>query len=253
MSASNKPQMNNTKQTLLDETKKNEMITKIQALFRGYITRAKRLPLILYSVQKYLSDCKIKLTKTTTDGRINSCTDQDLIIDLLMKKYADKMYVPKDRMWYDILLKDTLYGWIPVNIKTTTTSTSDNTGNLAMCVYTYTDYKLKLKNSYQNGEMSQILMEKIKNNELNYKNKRDYYFLVVNKNNTQDVIINSVKGLKTLTANINNLPFQINWARNRYFQYKSIKECIKQFVECIQKPNPSWQEVFLSEIRALKV
>lgn len=32
-----------------------------------------------------------------------------------------------------------MYGWIPVNIKTTTTLTNDNTGNLAMCVYAYTD------------------------------------------------------------------------------------------------------------------
>jgi hypothetical protein len=112
---------------------------------------------------------------------------------------------------------------------------------------------MNLKKSYQNGEMAQILTDKLKNDELNYKHKRDYYFLVVNKKNTSDVIINSVKGLKTLTPNINNLPFQINWGRNRYFQYKSIIISIGQFVECIKKPSPSWQEVFLSEMRALEI
>ena len=38
-------------------------------------------------------------------------------------------------MWYDILAFDNMYNWIPINIKTTTTTTSDNTGNLAICVY----------------------------------------------------------------------------------------------------------------------
>ena len=37
-------------------------------------------------------------------------------------------------MWYDILAYDYMYKWIPINIKTTTTKTSDNTGNLTMCV-----------------------------------------------------------------------------------------------------------------------
>ena len=53
---------------------------------------------------------------------------------------------PKARMWYDILVKDYQYGWLPVNIKTTTTKTSDNTGNLAICVYAYTNEQLKLEN-----------------------------------------------------------------------------------------------------------
>ena len=47
-------------------------------------------------------------------------------------------------MWYDILAFDFLVGWIPINIKSTTTLTSDNTGNFAMCVYSYTDENLDL-------------------------------------------------------------------------------------------------------------
>ena len=37
-------------------------------------------------------------------------------------------------MWYDILVFDYMYGWLPINIKITTMKTNDNTGNLAMCV-----------------------------------------------------------------------------------------------------------------------
>ena len=60
-------------------------------------------------------------------------------------------------MWYDILAFDYMYGWIPINIKTTTTLTSDNTGNLAMCVYAYTDEMLDIHRdkSYENGKMSE--------------------------------------------------------------------------------------------------
>lgn len=73
----------------------------------------------------------------------------------------------------------------------------------------------------------------------------------VNKINSQDIIVNSVKGLHTLTPNINNLPFQICWDKNRLFLYKNINIKIKQFITCLQKPKPSWKEIFLSNIRKL--
>ena len=53
---------------------------------------------------------------------------------------------------------------------------------------------------YNNGNMSKILVEKLKK-EYNYKNKKDYYFIVVNKQNNKKIIINSVKGLIELKPN----------------------------------------------------
>lgn len=41
------------------------------------------------------------------------------------------------------------------------TKTSDNTGNLTMCVYAYTNIYLKLNKIYSNGEMSEILYKKL--------------------------------------------------------------------------------------------
>jgi len=66
-------------------------------------------------------------------------------------------------------------------------------------------------NSYENGKMSNILYNKLKNKEYNKNNKKDYYFIILNKTNTDDIIINSIKGLTILTPNINNLPFQVCW------------------------------------------
>ena len=139
-------------------------IIKIQKWFRGCILRLKQLPLIMYYIQKHLKSTNIQFSGKNTDGRINSCTDEDEVIKLLVEKFNDRIKIPKIRMWYDILAFDYIYGWIPINIKTTTTLTSDNTGNLAMCVHAYTDEKLDfhINKTYENGKMSKILINKIK-------------------------------------------------------------------------------------------
>ncbi len=229
-------------------------IIKIQKNIRGFLCRIKRLPLILYKIQYYLKKCKFNFSSQTIDGRINSCMDEYVIIELLKKKFNDKIKIPdKIRKWYDILIYDELYGWLPTNIKTTTTLTCDNTGNLAMCVYSYTNEKLNIFKSYNNGEMSKILLEKIKNKKYNKIHKKDYYFIVLNKTNHTDIIINSIKGLSQLVPNINNLPFQIKWNNNREYNYDSIDNKIKLFMNCIKKPKLSWKETFLLNIRTINV
>lgn len=142
----------------------NVKIIKIQKWFRGCIQRLKQLPLIMYYIQKHLKSTNIQFSGKNTDGRINSCIDEDEVIKLLVEKFNDRIKIPKIRMWYDILAFDYIYGWIPINIKTTTTLTSDNTGNLAMCVHAYTDEKLDfhINKTYENGKMSKILIKKIK-------------------------------------------------------------------------------------------
>lgn len=211
------------------------------------------MPLIMYKIQKYLKSSSLIFSNQNKDGRINSSIDEDEIIKILNIKFADKIKKPKIRMWYDILAYDYLYGWIPINIKTTTTIKSDNTGNLAMCVYAYTNEMLDIhrNKSYENGKMSDILFNKLKNKKYNTNNKKDYYFIVLNKTDASDIIINSVKGLTILTPNINNLPFQVCWSKNKVFKYENINKKIKLFIDCLQKPKPSWKETFMSNIRTL--
>ena len=228
-------------------------IIKIQSWFRGYIFRLKRLPLIMYKIKAYLKLQIFIFSNLNDDGRINSCIDEDNIIILLIEKFGNKIKKPKIRMWYDILAYDYIYGWIPINIKTTTTKTSDNTGNLAMCVYSYTDEILDLNKSYENCKMSIILFDKLKNKNYNKINKKDYYFIVLNKTDSSDIIINSVKGLLILTSNNNNLPFQICWDKNRDYIYENINTKIKLFIECLKKPKPSWKELFMTNIRTLSL
>jgi hypothetical protein len=234
-------------------TIRENKIIKIQSWFRGCLLRLKQLPLIMYKIQKHLKSQTFQFSTQNEDGRINSCTDEDGVIKLLFDKFGEKIKKPKKRMWYDILAFDSIYGWIPINIKTTTTMTSDNTGNLAMCVYVYTDEILDIHRdkSYENGKMSNILFNKLQNKKYNTNNKKDYYFIVLNKTDASDIIVNSVKGLTILTPNINNLPFQICWDKNKSFKYENIKKKIKLFIDCLQKPKPSWKETFMSNIRTL--
>ena len=233
----------------------NIFAIKIQKIYRGYIYRLKHLPLILYIFQNFLKNKFIKLIDKSKDGRINSVLDEDKIINLLEQNYSKYIKIPKERNWFDIIIKDYYYGWIPVNIKTTKCSTSDNTGNMAMCVYAYTNLKLELNldKTFNNGEMSKIIIKKFKEKEYNKENKKDYYFIVINKNDTQEIIVNSVKGLSILTPNINNLPFQVRWEKNKKFEYKKIEYSVNQFIDCIKKPDPSWRETFLSEIRNIDI
>lgn len=228
-------------------------IVKIQSYYRGYISRRKMLPLILLKVKQYLEEEKFQFSKTSRDGRINSCVDEDNIVELLSNRFDGKIKRPSLRMWYDVLIFDNMYGWLPVNIKTTTMKSGDNVGNLALCVYSYTDEKLDFDKFYDNKKMSCLLLKKMKDKKLNRIDKKDYYFIVINKNNNQDIIVNSLKGLSHLTPNTNNLPFQIIWDKNRVFSYGNINDKVKLFVKCLQKPKPNWKETFMSSIREINV
>jgi len=202
----------------------NVTIIKIQAWFRGTSFRLKRLPLIMYKIQNYLKLQAFQFSSQNEDGRINSCLDEVEVVKLLSEKFGARIKTPIKRHWYDFLAYDYMYGWIPINIKTTTTLTSDNTGNLAMCVYAYTNEVLDIHSnkSYDNSKMSNILVNKLKNKEYNFINKKDYYFIVLNKTDSSIIIVNSVKGLTLLTPNINNLPFQVCWNNNRTYKYENI-------------------------------
>lgn len=230
----------------------NHKIIKVQKIFRGFLTRKKTMPLILYRIKKYLETDNFDFSKSTDDGRLNSSLDEIDIIEKLLNKFGPNLICKADcRMWYDMKVYDNYYGWIPVNIKSTTTNTNDNTGNLAMCVYAYTNVKLDLDKKYNNGEMSILFFNKIKKKDYNKIYKKDYFFIILNKTNKQDVIINSIKGLSVICPNSNNLPFQICWNKNRTFKYEPINKKIEQLISVLKKTKPSWKENFIENMKSL--
>jgi len=113
-----------------------------------------------------------------------------------------------------------------------------------MCVFAYTNEILDFEKRYSNGNMSNMLFNKLKY-------KKDYYFIVLNKTDSSDIIVNSVKGLTKLTSNNNNLPFQVSWNKNKLFTYQNINTTVHLFIDCLKKPKPNWKEISLSNIRHL--
>ena len=89
--------------------------------------------------------------------------------------------------------------------------------------------------------MATLLINSIQEKKYNTINKKDYYFVVLNKT-TNEIIINSIKGLEIMTPNINNLPFQINWKKNSKFKYQNTEESMKKFINCFPCKKTSWKE-----------
>ena len=42
-----------------------------------------------------------------------------------------------------------------------------------------------------------------------------------------------------------------NWLKLNQIKYENINKRVRQFVECLQKPKPSWKETFMSNVRTL--
>ncbi len=104
-------------------------------------------------------------------------------------------------------MKKTIF-FILINIKTTTTKTADNL-NCKLGIY----YALcGLLPTFNNEIAWEKYFQKL-HKDLGKNTDRDYYFLIINKNDPKDIFINSLKGIQTLQPN--NLPFQCKWDNNR--------------------------------------
>lgn len=225
-------------------------IIYIQKIYRGFSIRKKRLPIILYQIQKYLQELNIQLNNDNDDGRLNSINDEDIIKDLIINKFSNKIKIAPIRHWYDILIFDYFSNrYIPINIKTSLFSSADNSGNLSLCIQSYTNYKLDYNKSYNNCNLNKIFQEEVNNKRYNRNYNKDYYFIVVNKNDTNEIIINSVNKLSKLTGNLSNLPFQIDWKYNKKINYKTIKENIQLYIGCMKKPQESWKQNYINFCR----
>lgn len=227
-------------------------IVKFQAIVRGRCSRLNSLPNSLRMLHSLLSNTKLCLSKMSQDGRTNSNMDEDFVLSLLQKsQLSTRLYIPPPRHWFDFAIYDFQYGWLPVNIKSTTTKTADNTGNFAMCVHALTQTSLEMKRSYQNGEISKIFVQSLKSKVFNTTPKKDYYFIIINKE-SHEIILNSLKGVRKFTPNIHNLPFQIRWCENKKFEHRPFKKILTDIIETMKKPKPTWQEIFLREMRDIE-
>ena len=162
----------------------------------------------------------MNLSKNSPDGRINSALNEDEIINILSSKFIIER--PDTRDWYDFSFKqnDNFY---PVNIKISTTKTADNLNCKLGIYYALTGELPDFNNGVNWETYFATLSKNIK------ENSKDYYFLIINKDNTKDIFATSLKCLTNLVANGNNLPFQVKWDDNRTLINRSFNEA-KSFI-----------------------
>ncbi|WP_154427160.1 restriction endonuclease [Helicobacter pylori] len=161
------------------------------------------IPTQLNEIAEFLKTNPYNLSQPLQDGRLNSSVNEEEILNII--KHFFPIQLPKAREWWDFSFKknDIFY---PVNI--TTTKTADNL-NCKLGIY----YALcGLLPTFNNEIAWEKYFQKL-HKDLGKNTDRDYYFLIINKNDPKDIFINSLKGIQTLQPN--NLPFQCKWDNNR--------------------------------------
>ena len=181
----------------------------------------------LQEVVNFLNQIGVSISETHEDGRVNSITDENTIIDLLEAQYGKENIIkPKVRDWWDVKIFD-----YPIQIKSSdfTKKASDNFSSKAAILYALTylpEDKIKVNRW---AEFEDALL-----NFSDVDNGRDYHIIVVDKS-TKKVYLNSLKSLTKLTANGNNLPFQIKWVDNLIPVNRTHKEAYNFIVETYKK------------------
>ncbi|MDR1544008.1 MAG: hypothetical protein LBS50_06300 [Prevotellaceae bacterium] len=166
------------------------------------------IPKILQEIAQFLKEEeKIQLSKRFADGRTNSSENQDEIVRKLVGKFD--IITAKSRYWYDFAIEEKKK-FFPVNIKVTNTVSADNLNCKEGIYYALTG----LLPDFSSGIGYYKFLQKLKEN-FGTSKDNDYYFLVINKKDTSDIFVNSLKQLPKIQANGNNLPFQCKWNDNR--------------------------------------
>ncbi len=162
------------------------------------------IPTQLNEIAEFLKTNPYNLSQPLQDGRLNSSVNEEEILNTI-KHFP--IQLPKAREWWDFSFKknDIFY---PINIKTTTTKTADNLNGKLGIYYALCGLLPEFNNEIAWEKYFQKLHKDLGKN-----TNRDYYFLIINKNDPKDIFINSLKGIQTLQPN--NLPFQCKWDNNR--------------------------------------
>ncbi|WQZ80710.1 restriction endonuclease [Helicobacter pylori] len=177
------------------------------------------IPTQLNEIAEFLRTNPYNLSQPLQDGRLNSSVNEEEILNTIKDYFP--IQLPKAREWWDFSFEENKI-FYPVNIKTTTTKTADNLNGKLGIYYALCGLVPEFNNEIAWEKYFQKLHKDLGKN-----TNRDYYFLIINKNDPKDVFINSLKGIQTLQPN--NLPFQCKWDNNREIVQRSFIES-KNFI-----------------------
>lgn len=191
------------------------------------------IPRVLSEIAEFLAGDKMVLDSTAPDGRIASAVNEDTIIQRISEKFNIQKPDKKTRHWWDFAV-DNADGFYPVNLKISEfVNANDNLNCKLGIYYSLTGTSPDFPNEIGWGNFFRRLSQDIRDND------KDYYFMVINKQNTSDVLVQGLKTLQTVYPNGNNLPFQCCWIHNRRSVARSFDEArdflLAAFSESIKK------------------
>ena len=171
------------------------------------------IPPVLTEMCDFLSESRVPLTRTD-NARIDSAVNEKTVLDKLSERFAIEQQ-PQARHWWDFSIRDDGV-LLPVNLKLTELGSANDNMNCKLGIYyALTGREPDFANETPWHDFFKRLAGDMQ------ENSRDYYFLVVNKNDSADVFAQGLRTLCTLTPNGNNLPFQCCWRDNREPQERS--------------------------------
>lgn len=177
------------------------------------------IPTVLLEIRDYICANPVQMT-SADDGRVASAINEKIVVDKIREHFSSVQEQPSTRHWWDFAVEenDEFY---PVNIKLTgERATTDNMNCKLGLYYALTGDIPNFANETPWDAFFSRLVENIREND------KDYYFFVVNKINN-DVFVQGLKTLQTLTPNGNNLPFQCHWESNRDLQPRNFTDARK--------------------------
>ncbi|MFP6180055.1 restriction endonuclease [Helicobacter pylori] len=194
------------------------------------------IPTQLNEIAEFLKTNPYNLSQPLQDGRLNSSVNEEEILNTIKDYFP--IQLPKAREWWDFSFKknDIFYS---VNIKTTTTKTADNLNGKLGIYYALCGLVPEFNNEIAWEKYFQKLHKDLGKN-----TNRDYYFLIINKNDPKDVFINSLKGIQTLQPN--NLPFQCKWDNNREIVQRNFDGSKNFILSALAKSVKSRANIYLT-------
>ena len=168
-----------------------------------------QLPPQLINICDFMQTHGASLHAPMDDDRVNAAINESKVIAELKNNFPFIIEPPRPRHWWDFAVQeaDKFY---PVNIKITQMKSVADNMNCKLGMYYALTGEIA---EFANESSWQIYLRELSKNIK--ENNKDYYFLVINKSDSCDVILQRLKTLGSLNPSGSNLPFQCVWEHNR--------------------------------------
>ncbi len=198
-----------------------------------------------------LEDHSVELcTNPNLAPRVRSSIDQETISRAL-KQYTHasdwfqerelELEIPPNDFWYDFAIRGRDL-FLPVNLKVSSLKgAGDNVSAKDGLFFALTGVDPRDANT---NTWERFCTSLARN--LSTLTTADYFFLIVSKKNIGDVFWTSLKSLKQLQPNGNNLPFQCDWQDNRERIYRTHDEAARYLLGITRRSFELRADAFMS-------